>query len=252
MTDKLREIIDGLLLGDGSLVTKKDLVSAYLMFVNKYRDVVDWINKLLFSCGVKGFVKQIKSGYYLYESRSYREFLKEYLRWYKNGKKKIPQDIKISKLSLLLWYLGDGSLATYKAKLKNKIYIIQWIRFSTQGFSKEENEFLAKKLKSLGFEAKVSYTSKAKNQTIIGIYSDNVKKFLDYIGKCPVESLKYRWNYIEKKKEVRRCLKCNKTFIAKTYRHKYCSKKCYFAHYMKKYRKSRKPHAGGRRGMEEA
>lgn len=61
-------------------------------------------------------------------------------KWYPNGIKIVPQDIKLSKLIMQIWYCDDGSIEIIS---KNSFRI----KLCTHGFLKEESEFLIELLK---------------------------------------------------------------------------------------------------------
>ncbi|MFX0092791.1 MAG: hypothetical protein ACFFBD_13605 [Candidatus Hodarchaeota archaeon] len=113
-------------------------------------------------------------------------------RWYRNGSKQLPQDIKISPLSLLYGHHGDGST--------NK-----WlITLCMQSFTYQENEFLAKCLAKIGIRAK-PYKIKSQHTGeflyILRITGhSNIQKYLAYLERAPSELLTlskqiYPWKY---------------------------------------------------------
>lgn len=107
-------------------------------------------------------------------------------KWYSiDGKKIIPNNLKLNPITCLLWYLGDGSLANnYKKKETS------YLKLSTNCFSTTElNKTIINQL--YRFNPKLYYSN---NQPIILIPRKNIKKFLDYIGPCPFKEYEYKWN----------------------------------------------------------
>lgn len=116
----LREMIDGLLLGDGSMHGK-----GYLQ-ISQCSAHADWLSDiakhlLLVGCTskiipVKPRTRYIeeremrsRGGWHLY-TPVYEEFRQERLRWYPDGGKKlVPQDIKLTPMVVAQWLCGDGT-----------------------------------------------------------------------------------------------------------------------------------------------
>lgn len=191
LSQEAREWIDGELLGDGCL-TSQSSCSASFNYSSKYSKYIKYISDTLNSFGIKRtgkirkwFNGESNCGGYYYTSRCYPELLSIRQRWYPNGKKIIPRDLKLTPLTLRQEHLGDGSLI-HQQKGKGRPYI----QLSTHSFSINDVEWLIEKLHKLNFKA----TRQPSNNTIyISPYS--VKDFLAYIGKCPIECYKYKWNY---------------------------------------------------------
>ena len=100
----------------------------------------------------------------------------------------MPKDLNLSPLTCLHWYIGDGYVSRDR------------IGFCTNGFQKEEVEFLSNSLYELGFRNSMVKKSPNKdgNPTFeIGMSVYNTKEFLDYIGECPVSSYLYKWDISE-------------------------------------------------------
>lgn len=113
-----------------------------------------------------------------------------------NQKRKILPDIDLNPTILLNWYIGDGSCKKQKDSYNN----------SGQISCKYYNKYILDQLNNLF--GKVSlYKYKTKNGSECCTYHFRVssfKKFLDYIGECPVESYKYKW--ITRREKIDLCL----------------------------------------------
>lgn len=112
---KLRDIIVGLLLGDGSFEKKKDTIGIRLQIKqqSKAKEYVDWLYSQLKDCCLSGVKFRKDYSQYYFSTRYLREFKELYNLFYVNGKKIIPTSIKellTSPISLAIWYMDDGSL----------------------------------------------------------------------------------------------------------------------------------------------
>lgn len=121
-------------------------------------------------------------------TRTHPDIVGQAKRWYPNGKKVVPKDVRITPTSILLWHLGDGSL-TY-----NKRSNICQVRLATCSFSCQEiNDVLIPKLTSSGIRA-THYESK----NDIHICADSIRRFFDIIGrKSPVPEYQHKFDYPE-------------------------------------------------------
>jgi len=125
-TDHQREIITGLLMGDGSINTggknsyiRVEMISPnYLEYIAKEFGVLGGEVTLKMTAAENAKAKR-NSGFgpnakaenysdvYLWSSTSHPE-LAEFAGWYRNGKKVWPADIKLTPTVLKHWYCGDG------------------------------------------------------------------------------------------------------------------------------------------------
>lgn len=109
-------------------------------------------------------------------------------RWYPEGVKIVPQDVRITPLSTLLWYLGDGSLSNG-----------QVITLATCSFSNHEiDNILIPKLKEHGIHGSRGY------RNVICISTDTSKNFFKLIGeKSPIACYDYKFDLKEMYKMYR-------------------------------------------------
>jgi hypothetical protein len=87
-------------------------------------------------------------------------------KWYPNGKKMVPKDIELTSLMLAIWYMDDGSLSGGRIAT-----------LATMGFSKDEIEFLIKKLSDYGING-CSITT----QNVIIFNADGTRELMKKIG----------------------------------------------------------------------
>ena len=107
-------------------------------------------------------------------THSHPDIVAQAKRWYtgENRKKVVPQDVRITPTSIMLWYLGDGSFTYVK---KQNIGIL---RLATCGFNVEDvTGILIPKLEELGLRCK---HEKSKND--IRICADSIRTFFNIIG----------------------------------------------------------------------
>jgi hypothetical protein len=182
ISDEFIECIDGFLLGDGH-ITKKH---CKLQWHFKYEEFSNYITNLFKDCYITQYQYSVfdkrTNKYYTKNSGRSRcfAFLKEQRkRWYPEGKKIVPKDIRFTPKLVMLWYLGDGYLQGVNVYL------------STMCFSKEDNEFLCEKFKQIGIKAHIS------KHNSIYIKLDSVREFFKYIGKNEVTCYNYKFNIPE-------------------------------------------------------
>lgn len=197
-----KDILYGALLGDGCLIKHKNGVNAQFSYTSKSKQHVEFVCNDFMEYSYKEGVKKIdvydKRTDKIYTRYTFRTItdkglLSEYNKWYKDGKKHIPKDLVLNPLICLIWYIGDGGLLDSKRS--------QYIKLSTQCFDKIEQEnILIQQLSQ--FNAKLTKADKSKyddQQYFIYIPHKNVKMFLDYIGECPFDDYRYKWNLKEYK-----------------------------------------------------
>jgi hypothetical protein len=152
-TSILREIVDGLLLGDGSIAANKPSLR-----IEQSADRDGWLTELqaqLACIGVWSNSTRIPPKTKMIDGRSITkgwsrvlytsvcdEMRAERLRWYPDKIKRIPADIVLSPRTIALWFAGDGTYNGYGN-----------LFFCTNGFLREEVEGLADALSVFGVQA---------------------------------------------------------------------------------------------------
>ena len=193
LTEEKLEWIDGFNLGDG-----------YINFDKKRSDCLG--ARFSFGSVSKEWVEYAMSGLKEYTPREPKELgeidkkhprktwssstlthpdiVMQAKRWYPEGKKIVPEDVRVTPKSLLLWYLGDGSIS--------KMGISFFIRLATCGFTPMEvDNILIPKLDKLGLKASRDV---AKND--IRISSVSIRRFFEIIGKkSPIACYNYKFEY---------------------------------------------------------
>lgn len=141
----LRELIDGLLLGDGSLDPDG------ILHLEQSDDRFGWLEQvqsLLLAVGatsklipipprtrvIDGREIHSRSGHVLY-TPAYGELKAERRRWCPIQKKQVPLDLILTPTVVAQWFCGDGTCASTGT-----------LTFCTNGFTREEVEFLIERL----------------------------------------------------------------------------------------------------------
>lgn len=189
------ELLNGAMLGDGHIgIGGNRSINAKFSYSSNRKDHVDYVFeqfKEYCSSGVKYreyFDKRTNKIYrqYAFVTRQLPQFTEVHRKWYIDKKKIIPSDLILKQKTVLLWYIGDGSLN------KNNGEII----LATNCFDVIQlQEIIIPQLQD--FDVNLSFN--IKQQPLIRIPRKNVKQFLEYIGSCPFESYQYKWNYVEYK-----------------------------------------------------
>lgn len=190
LSQKTINWISGEMLGDGCLYSQSKY-SAIFDYGSKHWEYINYIADILKSFGIKqsGKIQKRRThgnntlfpNAFHYHSCSYVELKILYDKWYPNGKKIIPKDIKLTPITLRQWYIGDGGLFIPNRGRKSII-------LSTYSFSINGVNLLVEKLNNIGFKV----TRRPSNNTI-KIWVNSCKDFLNYIGKCPVKCYQYKW-----------------------------------------------------------
>lgn len=169
------DIIDGMILADGHLDPSN--VSARLTYGCKHIETLNDIKRNLGWHFSKPWRSE-KSRCYHFKSSFYNNLLPQRNRWYKNGVKIVPKDIKLTPVLCYWWFVGDGYMVDYGVSL------------CTDSFSYEDNLFLVDCLESCGFK---SHITKSTNRIrISGRYG---AEFLSWIKENVNVSKHYEYKW---------------------------------------------------------
>lgn len=194
ITERLIEWIDGFLLGDGGIeIQNRKNYNGSRFAIGSSNE--QWTTyamsefKMYGNCETKKWGKiDEKHPNHLWYSRtlSHSDIVHQAERWYSgiNQTKQVPPDVRITPTSILLWYLGDGSLTPIE---ESNTYVV---RFATCAFSIDEVEnILMPKLSQLGLEV-----SRDKSKNDIRICASSIGRFFDIIGhKSPISCYDHKF-----------------------------------------------------------
>lgn len=193
LTEPILEAIDGHLLGDGGINFDKrsKIETARLTCGVEHEEFCGYlINHFLpYMPTVKRYRdKNMKQGFFFCGSTKHHpDLYRQYQRWYKfrNGKmiKAVPTDVRITPLSVQMWFLGDGSL------VKPEDNSTVMLRLSTDGFTKDEVEYLVLKLAEKGIKCHRNKENR------IQVDAKGIPAFFNFIGrKSPVKCYNYKFD----------------------------------------------------------
>ena len=180
LTNVQESILIGSLLGDGTMRRK---INAYLEINHAYSQkiLVDWIYtefKNLVLTPPKCRKGNGNREAYRFFTRSLPVLTPFYDKFFINGKKIIPDNLKLNALSLAVWFMDDGS------KSRSAIYL------NTQQFSVEEQKKLIFILKDQ-FNLD-STLNKDKIYFRIRVRSESSKKMVKIINKYILPDFRYK------------------------------------------------------------
>jgi hypothetical protein len=145
LTEEQMQIMTGSLLGDGSLYRRKPTHMPYYVIQRCLGDkeYAKWHNDV-FSSLVSRFqegsthdprTNQVYSWVKLVTRRA-EVFVSVYEKWYVTGEKQVPDDIKLSDLSLAVWFADDGHVRSVGSPWRLQL------KMATHGFSIRSVELL--------------------------------------------------------------------------------------------------------------
>lgn len=190
-----KEVIQGALLGDGSLTSGRK--NSSFVYISKVKEHVQFVCHSLEDYAIPSCFYSESDVYDYRTNKKYHKttfktqanitFTQLRDKWYKNNIKHIPNDLKLTSTNCLIWYLGDGSLTKYSTKSSQRIY------FATNSFMEEEiQDILIPQLKD--FEPTIQLNNR---QPVLFIPRRKILDFLNFIGPCPVEAYRHKWDYVE-------------------------------------------------------
>lgn len=189
----IQYIIEGCLLGDGHLELSKNGKNASFQYGSSSEEHVKYVQNFFIEyCSENNKVIKRREIYdkrtdktyvnYSFRTSVHSLFTEQHRRFYINRIKVVPNDIKLNDELLRLWYIGDGEL--------EKKY--EYVKLHTNSFTYNEVLFLCNLLSI--FEAKP--LKKNSTQYLVSIPRKKVKSFLEYIGECPINDYKHKWEFV--------------------------------------------------------
>lgn len=193
ITSLQKEILNGLMLGDGHLELHKRGKNPALKIKRVITDIeylkyhAQIFDDILTKANIRygGYFDKRTSKTYEYCALSTRclpDLLPYHHIWYVNGKKIIPHDLILTPLTIATWIADDGSIYIGKDKKGNIHPETLTLKLATDGFTKQDTLLLKEKLEvKYDFEWKI-YQHKTGQYTLHSTKSDNTKKILKDIN----------------------------------------------------------------------
>lgn len=191
LTQRQKDILVGLLLGDGHLETqnhgrtyrlKVEHGSDQREYLNWLSDEFsEWIHREPYEKVRKN--GDVNYGFTTYSHGSLRFYGKQF---YPEGKKVIPKLIYrfLTPLSLAIWYMDDGSIKSRR----HKTYILHTLGYSKNDLIRVQKSFESK------FGIKASLHRQKNRYWRLYISSESSEKFKQIINPHIIESMRYKLN----------------------------------------------------------
>jgi len=190
MSDRQKEILNGLLLGDGHLEKQCGALTARLKIEHsvtqsayvdwKFREWREWVRT-----PPKRRIRRNRMGTTSmnvgFSTLSHVEFEEFRSRSYENRRKVVPQDLELSALSMAVWFMDDGSRKSNQCR---GLYL------NTQSFTELEVELLRTVIRrDVGVETSVR---QQRDGLQIYIPSSSVTDLIAYMHSEIVPSMRYK------------------------------------------------------------
>lgn len=196
LTQEAMEFLAGHIMGDGNLTNTGR--SSYFTLSSKYPEYTQYVKDQLESFGFKcseiynnSHTNRVSvNGYkskpiYTVRTRAYSELEELRKKWYPDGKKKWPADLKISPILMREYFMDDGSKG-HTPTGRRSIYCT----FSLPSRSQEEAMMIVSQLEEAGIKA----TYRKSDSVAVSVYS--TLDFYKYMGDCPCSAMAYKWPII--------------------------------------------------------
>ena len=190
-------LIDGLILSDAYIAPIRGKALNCNFRLNQKIGHQDWLENIknrFDSLNIRSTIyKSIRNnstfGFHFYDclyAQNHKLFTIMRERWYLDGEKIVPDDLKLTPLVLADWICGDGSTGWTKLNLASNIL------FHTESFSHIDILKLIKLLKELDFSPWIRCRNTCKGEIIGLSRSHEVKKLLQGIDKFIPPYFKYK------------------------------------------------------------
>lgn len=186
LTQLQRSIIIGSLLGDGYLRIVPRRKNAFLEINHSYsqKEYVDWTFEMLKSICKSGPKMRNGNGgriAYRFTTRQMPDITELFRMFYADGKKQIPNNLRLDPIMLAVWFMDDGSKCGTSS-----------VYFNTQQFDSQDQEKCMKMLFELGIE---SGLNKDKEYSRVRIKASSIPKLFSLVSPHIIPSMKYKMGY---------------------------------------------------------
>jgi len=191
-SNEFKSVITGCLLGDGGMRIYKRGKNPSFNYTDKHLEFITYIKELFERNNIKcsRVYTSNSTGCFSFQTECLKEFLPFYDLFYsdktKKQMRKVLPDIILDSIMLKLWYIGDGSIKKQFQTLNNACQIS----------CKYNNKLILNQFKVL-FHPNCNWYP-YKTCGVFYIPHKGFQKLLDFIGECPINCYKYKW-------EIKRC-----------------------------------------------
>jgi hypothetical protein len=202
LTEHEIEAFDGLMLGDGGcyLCSKRNQGAGYVILGSSQREWAEYgmsfLSRYIVSTPAPRLRQPRKLGGkssvdWVSRTHSWCEFAEQRKRWYPDGKKVVPGDVRLTSTSILLWFLGDGTRSPNGA----------YITFATCDFTEEEHDsILIPGLASIGISSRRIWCGK----NILAVPSIGVRDLFRVLGdRSPIHCYEHKFRVAPETKKTR-------------------------------------------------
>jgi len=186
LTQFQKSVIIGSILGDGHIRIMPGRKNAFLEINHsqKAKEYVDWKYSILKNI-CKSAPKSRKNGEnktaYRFFTKQHKEITELIKKFYKNGKKTIPSDLKLNPVILAVWFMDDGSKSR-----KSDVYL------NTQQFSYLDQKRLLHLLRLMGLKARLN---RDKKYYRVRFLKESIPELNRIIGADIIPSMRYKLSY---------------------------------------------------------
>jgi SAM-dependent methyltransferase len=201
LNEKMIGILDGIVMGDGTMNVNNNTKVASISISGSQKEFIQFCKNILspYDASDLSYTPSngVKDGIGIWTTRSkyHPDLYTVYKRWYnEDGIKDVPNDVSLHPLSIMLWYLGDGSISSRSNSIT--------LYFSTNSFSKDAiQNNLSNRMEKLGF-----FTSRITKDNRLFIKTESIVPLLNYMGgESPVKCYSYKFHIDDwrKKKSIK-------------------------------------------------
>ena len=190
MSHRQRQILDGLMLGDGHLERQRGALVARLKIEHsivqaayvdwKFNEWRDWVRTPPRARPRRNRMgtESTNIGFATLSHPQLEEFRS---RFYRHGRKTVPMDLELTPLSLAVWFMDDGSRKSSQCR---------GLLLNTQSFNCHEVEFLRQTLRrDVDLETTVREQSDGLQ---IYLPASSVGRFIEYAGGQILPCMRYK------------------------------------------------------------
>jgi len=183
LTQYQKSLIIGTILGDGYLRIIPGRKNAFLEINHSFsqKQYTDWkFEKLQNICISKPKIRKgnVNRIAYRFYTKQYPELTEFYNRFYKNGYKIVPDNLKLDAVALSMWFMDDGS------RCGNSNFYL-----NTQQFNKNHQIKLLDYLEKIGLRANLN---KDKNYYRIRFFTSSINKLKELLKENLIPSMYYK------------------------------------------------------------